>query len=116
MSEPTLVVFRLGDAEFGAPVEGIREVVDLGDVTRVPRADADVVGLVNLRGQVVTVVDVRRRLGVAAARGPSPQVLVLDAPGTRMGALVDAVVDVRRVQEAAEGVARVDLAALVGPG
>ena len=64
------VSVRIGDQLFGAPVDAIREVFAPQSVTSVPLAPTEVAGLLNLRGRIVTAIDARRRLGIAAARRP----------------------------------------------
>lgn len=96
--EVALVVFRLGKEEFGAPVLQVREVLRRENITRVPRADPDVEGVMNLRGQIVTVVDLRRRLGFPPREGGDPRVMVVHEPGSHpVGAVVDEVSEVLRV-------------------
>lgn len=58
------VSVRIGDQLFGAPVDAIREVFTPQSVTEVPLAPAEVAGLLNLRGRIVTAIDARRRLGL----------------------------------------------------
>lgn len=58
------VSVRIGDQLFGAPVNAIREVFTPQSVTEVPLAPAEVAGLLNLRGRIVTAIDARRRLGL----------------------------------------------------
>jgi purine-binding chemotaxis protein CheW len=73
------VVFRVGGTRYALPLAAVREVVVTPEVfSRVPRAPAAVSGVINLRGRVVTVVDLRPVLGEAAAQGPSGKLLLLD--------------------------------------
>ena len=65
--------FGLDDQLFGIEVSAVREVVRDQTITPVPLAPAAVLGLVNLRGRIVTAVDLRRCLGQAAPPGPEPQ-------------------------------------------
>lgn len=58
-----LSTFRVGEHLFGVGVDVVQEVAKLNDLTPVPKASPNVAGLVNLRGQVLAVVDVRERLG-----------------------------------------------------
>ncbi|MBI4394469.1 MAG: purine-binding chemotaxis protein CheW [Euryarchaeota archaeon] len=97
--EVALVVFRLGAEEFGAPVLQVREILKLESVTRVPRADPEVEGVMNLRGQILTVIDLRRRLGFdARPPGMQPRVIVVQNPGSQpVGLVVDEVTEVLRV-------------------
>lgn len=94
-----LVVFALGGEEFALPVSEVREVVPFSDATRVPRAAPEVVGLMNVRGRVVPVLDLARLLALPAKSPPvARQVMVHEAPGAiPLGLLVDEVRDVVRV-------------------
>jgi purine-binding chemotaxis protein CheW len=73
------VVFRVEGTLYALPLAAVREVVVTPEVfSRVPRAPAAVSGVINLRGRVVTVVDLRPVLGVAEATAPAAKLLLLD--------------------------------------
>jgi len=73
------VVFRLGEERYGLALTAVREVVVTPDVfTRVPRAPPAVSGVCNLRGRVVTVVDLQKLLGLTAGQEAATKLLVLD--------------------------------------
>lgn len=95
-SEELFVVLRLGRDEFGVPISAVQEIVRLPDtLTRVPRAPEFVEGVINLRGAVLPVIDLRRRLGLPAiARTDGQRVMVFTFDGTRTGFIVDAVAEV----------------------
>jgi len=59
------VGFRLEGEEFGVPIRDVREIIRMQEVTRVPRAPDSVEGVINLRGQIVPIIDLRRRLGMS---------------------------------------------------
>ena len=63
-----LVSMRVGPQLFGVPVLEVRDVINQTIIDLVPLAPAEVAGLLNLRGRIVTAVDMRRRLGLPAAR------------------------------------------------
>ena len=68
--ERQFVVFRLGDDEFGLPIEAVNEVARVPEqITRLPRTPKFLEGVVNLRGEVLPVVDQRRRFDMPRARG-----------------------------------------------
>ncbi|GAB4263517.1 MAG: chemotaxis protein CheW [Deferrisomatales bacterium] len=93
-----LVTFRVGEEEFGVDILSVREIHRVMDVTRVPHAPEFVDGVVNLRGQVVPVVDLRKRFGLEpAAPGRSTRIVVVELGTVVVGFLVDAVCQVRRV-------------------
>jgi purine-binding chemotaxis protein CheW len=73
------VVFRVESRLYALPLAAVREVVVTPELfTRVPRAPSAVTGVINLRGRVVTVVDLRPVLGLGEATTPSPKLLLLD--------------------------------------
>jgi purine-binding chemotaxis protein CheW len=101
MTTRKLSTFRVADTLFGVAVEDVQEVTRYHDTTPVPLAGAAVRGLMNLRGQVVTVVDLRRRLGYAPAPDTTSSVnLVLRADSGSVSLLVDAVDGFRDVTDA----------------
>ena len=63
----TFLTFGLGDEVFALKVNNVREVLDVGEVTRVPRMPDFMRGVINLRGSVVPVVDMHQKLGMAPA-------------------------------------------------
>ena len=65
--ERQLVVFQLGGELYGVEIARVHEIIRLQAVTRVPRAPSFVEGVINLRGKVIPVVDLRRRFGLASA-------------------------------------------------
>ncbi|HXI19568.1 MAG TPA: chemotaxis protein CheW [Gemmatimonadales bacterium] len=95
-----LVVFRLGGEEYAVPIGLVREVVRVADITRVPHAPAHVRGVMNLRGRILPVVEIRSRLGLEVAElTPSSRVVVVDLGRRTVGLLVDAVAHVTRLEE-----------------
>lgn len=94
-----VVVFRLGTEEFGVPIDSVQEIVRVPEtLTHVPKAPRSVEGVINLRGSVLPVVDLRRRLGLAAvARNDGQRIVVFLIHGVRTGFIVDAVAEVLKV-------------------
>jgi purine-binding chemotaxis protein CheW len=86
----TWVSFGLGEETFALPVSHVREVVRVENLTRVPHAPFPVRGITTLRGQIVTVVDLRQRLGLPAVElAPESRILVTASRGRTLGLLVD---------------------------
>lgn len=93
-----LVVFQLGQELYGADISVVREVSPLQRVTRVPRTPKYIEGVTNLRGRVIPVVDLRRRLGLpVSAATKSTRIAVAELEGGQVGMIVDAVLEVLRV-------------------
>jgi purine-binding chemotaxis protein CheW len=97
--EPEIwLVFRLGKDRFGLLVADIREVMRVGPITRVPQAPFSVVGVTDLRGRVIPVVDLRARFGFDPVEvDEQSRIIVLDAEGRLIGLLVDGVDRVTRI-------------------
>ncbi|WP_044560504.1 chemotaxis protein CheW [Azospirillum sp. B4] len=90
-----VVVFQLGDEEYGLPVDAVEEVVRLPDtLTRVPKAPGFIEGVMNLRGQVLPVIDQRRRFGVDGAATGRRRVIVTRINGKLAGFAVDTVSEI----------------------
>jgi purine-binding chemotaxis protein CheW len=98
-----LLVFRIDEALYALAVERVREIVRLRPITPVPRLPAAVVGVISLRGQILQVIDLRRRLGLPGAQGARRARIVVahDGDGRVAGILVDAVDQVVAVGEEA---------------
>ena len=90
-----LATFWLDGDLFGVEVEHVQEVLRSQSITRVPLAPPAVAGLINLRGQVVTAIELRERLGRGPrAEGEEPVVIVVRLHGEAVSLLVDSIADV----------------------
>jgi purine-binding chemotaxis protein CheW len=88
------VTFRMGDAVFGLDAVAVEEVVRPGEITPLHHAPPDVVGIRNLRGRIVTILDCGSRLGLGPVRpGPENRILIAEARGEPVGLLVECVLD-----------------------
>lgn len=95
-----ITAFMLGDATFGVNARLVQEVVKVGELTCVHHAPAAVVGIRNLRGRIVTVVDLAVRLELGCATvGPDARLLIMEGQGEPIGFLVDTVTDAIAVTE-----------------
>lgn len=94
--------FVLDGHLFGVDVASVQEVLKQQDLTPVPRASREVAGLINLRGQIVTTLDLRSRLGLPArpTGDASVSVVVRAADGTPVSLVVDRIGDVLHVDGA----------------
>ncbi len=95
--EQALVVFQLGEEQYGIPVERVREVVNAERITRVPGTPFYVRGVVNLRGRVVPVIDLRQRLGLKSAPPERARIMVVEDGSAVVGMLVDRASEVVRI-------------------
>ncbi len=95
MSVSQLSTFHVGAYAFGIEVEAVQEVIRYQTMTRVPLAPPSVGGLINLRGQVITALDLRHRLGMAdRAEGQRPMNVVVRTEDGAVSLLVDQIGEV----------------------
>lgn len=112
------VTFRLDSETYGINVMQIQEVIRVNDIAPVPGAPDYVLGIINLRGNVVTVMDIRKRFGLAPRdMDDGTRVVIIETQGYVMGLLVDSVaevVDIRASQmESAPNVGNDDSARFI---
>jgi purine-binding chemotaxis protein CheW len=99
-NERQFCTFTLGDGFFGVEVEKVQEVLRYQDMTSVPLAPSEVTGLINLRGQIVTAIDLRKRLDFDARDGDQQSMnVVVQTPAGVVSLLVDEIGDVVEVEE-----------------
>jgi purine-binding chemotaxis protein CheW len=96
--ELQLVGFRVGKETYAVPIRSVHEIVRVPEITAVPDAPEHVEGVINLRGKIIPVIDLRKRLGEAKT-APSRQnrVLVIEHQGRLAGLIVDAASEVLKL-------------------
>lgn len=97
------VTFRLGDELFGFEVTRTREILNLAPITKVPQSPEYLLGVINLRGQVVPVIDMRLKLGLSASDETEETCIIvvevhIDGEMIVVGALADAVREVQDIR------------------
>ena len=96
--ERQLVVFDLSTESYGVDIGAVREIIRLQEITKVPRTPEFVEGVINLRGGVIPVIDLRKRFELPVADETSDnRIVVVDIGGQNIGVVVDAVTEVLRV-------------------
>ncbi len=116
------LTFRLGDEEYGIDILRVQEIRSYEQPTRIANAPAFVKGVVNLRGVIVPVVDLRMKLGCPSAEyNTFTVVIVLNVRGRVVGAVVDSVSDVlelppEAIKPAPEMASSVDASYITGIG
>jgi purine-binding chemotaxis protein CheW len=90
-----LVTFRLKDETYGINVMQVQEVLRVSEIAPVPGAPSFVLGIINLRGNVVTVVDTRGRFGLPSAElDDACRIVIIESEQQEVGILVDSVAEV----------------------
>ncbi len=93
-----LVTFRLGNEEFSVDILKVQEIIRLMELTRVPKAPEFIEGVINLRGKVIPVMDLRKRFCMPAAEDTSEaRIIVVELANTTVGFRVDGVSEVLRL-------------------
>ena len=94
-----LILFQACDEWFGLPLEWVREIQPLEGVTRVPNAPAEILGILNLRGRVLTLFDLAGCLGIPPGTQPNTHAVVLDFadPEINVGLAAQQIAQVRGV-------------------
>jgi purine-binding chemotaxis protein CheW len=96
------MTFRLASEEYGLEILKVRELIGFMEITRIPRAPSHVRGVINLRGKVIPVIDLRLKFEMQATDPTSQTVIIVvqltqQSGGLTMGILVDEVLEVRAI-------------------
>lgn len=95
-----LVTFKLDDVEYGIEILAVHEILRIPSITRLPNTPSFIKGVLNLRGNVIPVVDVRERFGFTpAVITEQSRVIVIESDDKLIGLLVDNVSQVLRIRE-----------------
>jgi purine-binding chemotaxis protein CheW len=93
-----LVSFKIGEEEFGVDILKVQEINRMLEVTAVPNAPAYVDGVINLRGKVIPIMDLRSRFGMPRReRDKNSRIVVVELNGKIVGFVVDSVNEVLRI-------------------
>ena len=95
-----IVTFRIGEEYFGMPVGDVREIIRNTELFDVPGSGPDVRGVINLRGDVIPIIDLRKKFGLPEEMyADNTRVIVVEVEGKLMGIVVDSVSHVIRIDE-----------------
>ena len=93
--ELQLILFSLGNSLYGVPIEKVSEINKLGDITPLPKFPMYIEGVINLRGNVVPVIDLRKRFGMEQVEKTNKNKIIVLLIGKRLfGIVVDSVQEV----------------------
>src|SRR4029434_3542366 len=99
MADEQFIIFRLGNQDYGIPIAAVSEIARPREhITRLPKAPAFIDGVMNLRGSIVPIVDLRRRFELASKEpGSAQRMPVLAVGGGKTGFMVDGVSEVLKI-------------------
>lgn len=94
-----VVTFNIGDGEYALDINYIESVVDMLPITRVPEAPHEVEGIINLRGEVMPLINSSKLLGVESRAESKGKIIILNYKNRKFGFLVDEIREVIDVSE-----------------
>ena len=95
MAENQVVVFELSGVNYGIDINQVQEIIRMVEITPVAEGDMDMEGIINLRGQVIPIKSISRRLGLSEKqRDYETRVIVVEVADKKMGFIVDRVLEV----------------------
>jgi purine-binding chemotaxis protein CheW len=83
--------FSLGSEEYAIPLLSVKEVIAIPEITPIPFTPAHFVGIMNLRGQVISVIDLRQKLGIKSKSTAETAIIICDLDPLSLGVVVDAI-------------------------
>jgi len=93
-----LVTFSIGEEEFGVDILKVQEIIRTMEITKVPKAPNFVEGVINLRGKVIPIIDLRRRFGLSSKEHDKhTRIIVIEINNMIVGFVVDSVSEVLRI-------------------
>ena len=98
--EEQLVVFQLNDQQYALPINETQEIIRMAEVTRLPNTNYYIEGIINLRGTILPVISLNRRLGLPETElNEDTRIIVVENKGNKVGMIVDSVLEVGRFTE-----------------
>jgi purine-binding chemotaxis protein CheW len=92
-----VVIFSLGGEEYSVDISIVREIIRMVDLTRIPKLPEFIEGVINLRGQITTVIDLRKRFEMEPVVSDNNRIIIVDLKGEPIGIIVDSVSEVMTV-------------------
>lgn len=85
------IEMNLGMESFAIPLLVVREVISIPDITPIPKTPDHFLGIINLRGQVISVIDLRKKLKIAPKQNNEEVIIIVDIGKTNIGIVVDSI-------------------------
>lgn len=110
MASEQFVVFQLATEEYAIPISQVKEIIRYSSATKLPNMSGYMDGIINLRGKVISVVDLAGKFAVLTEKSSDKRTLIVEVADQEIGLVVDAVTEVLRLEEgvieAANGMAQ----------
>lgn len=100
MSEHQYIVFSLNEEQFGLNIEIVHEIVQLPKIVKLPQSSELIEGIINLRGTIIPVVDLKKHFyGQATEKQETTRIIIVELDDWEVGIIVDSVADVKSLTE-----------------
>jgi len=100
MAEQQFVIFRLHQEEYGIDIQEVNEILLMQEITKYPQADEFIEGIINLRGKIIPIIDIKKRFyGFPTEIGDSTRIIVVSCQGQVFGIIADEVLEVLHLNE-----------------
>ena len=115
-----IVSFRLANEEYGVDIMQVQEIILMGQITMMPEVPDYICGLINLRGHVIPIIDLRKRFGLPAGQSDeNTRIIVVNVGERTIGMVVDAVnevlrINAKQVEPAPSSIAGIDHSYITG--
>lgn len=94
-----LVIFHIRDEEFGVKIEDILEIIKVGHITSIPNTPKFIKGIINVRGDIVTTIDMKERFSIRGTESTPRHIVITRQNDCLFGLMVDEVTEVLRIEE-----------------
>ena len=92
-----IVCFKIGSEEYGIDILQVQEILKIPKVTKLPKSSRHILGVIDLRGRVIPIIDLGKRFGIVADLSNSSRAIVVDIEGKQVGLAIDSVSHVIKV-------------------
>ena len=92
-----IVCFKIGNEEYGIDILQVQEILKIPKITRLPKSRAHIIGVMDLRGKVIPIIDLGKKFGIIADLANSSRAIVVDIEGRQVGLAIDSVSHVVKV-------------------
>ncbi|WP_408955140.1 chemotaxis protein CheW [Natroniella sp. ANB-PHB2] len=93
-----MVIFELNQEEFGIDINNVKEIIRPEEIRPVPQSSEFIAGIINLRGEIITIVDLRKKFGLESEVDSDTRIIVVELAKAKVGFIVDTASEVLRVE------------------
>lgn len=92
-----IVCFKIGNEEYGIDILQVQEILKVPKITKLPKSSTHIMGVIDLRGKVIPIIDLGKKFGIIADLSNSSRTIVVDISGKKVGLAIDSVSHVIKV-------------------